>query len=296
MPMFASMRRGSPAAAVLAPALALGWAMWACAPASTAPPAGPPAPAPVAPTAPESPRLAAPSGPDPCLVRSAGPLGADTIRVIAGSAFAPRQLYQTLIRLDCSGIPRPDLAQSWASSDGGRTWGFRLASGHFWDNVPLTGETIAQGWAQDSIASKLLREAGIIFVTPGTDADLRILLARPQDSVPLVLADPRLAIVRRSADSAWPVGTGPYRLPETDPAPATLEPVGAGAPIRLLRPPADLRDAVDAGADLIVTDDPGAVGYASGRPDFTVLALPWGRAYVLVLSTPPASTASLETA
>lgn len=291
VPMSASSRRGPRPAAVFGPVLALSWLAWACAPAR---PATPP-PAPEAPGAPRLPRVGEPSNPDPCMFRPAGPPGADTVRVIAGSAFAPRQLYQTLIRLDCNGAPRPDLALAWVSSDGGRTWGFRLEAARFWDGAPVTPEAIAAAWAQDSVATALLRRAGIIFVTAGADGDLRLLLAVPRDSIPLALADPRLAIVRRSPDSAWPVGTGSYRLPESDPAPATLEPVSGGRPLRVLSRPADLRDAVDAGTDLIVTEDPAALAYASGRPDIVSVALPWSQVYRLVLTTPSESIGALLT-
>src|ERR1700758_1399052 len=100
MPMPRFSRRGPGVAAVLGPALMLSCLAGACAPTR--------APAPVPPPhvfgAPELPAEGpAPSEPDECLVRPAGPPGADTIRVLAGPAFASRQLYETLIRVDCAG-------------------------------------------------------------------------------------------------------------------------------------------------------------------------------------------------
>jgi len=213
------------------------------------------------------------------------------VRVIAGSGFPGRQLYETLIRRDCTGRPRPGLAETWTSPDGGRTWGFTLRAARFWDGAPVTADAIASAWAHDSGASALLQRAGIIFVTAGGDGELHLLLAVPRDSVPAALADPRLAVARRPPDSAWPVGTGPYRLPEADPAPATLEPVGGGRPVRLLAPPRDLRDAMDAGADIVVTDDPATLAYAAQRPGLTSIPLPWSRTYGLVLTTPAESAA-----
>ena len=286
-------RRGRAVAAVLGPALALGWLAGACAPG----PAPPPAPAPHEPLAPELPAVAGnrSPGPDPCAFQPPGPPRADTVRVIAGSAFPARQLYQTLIRLDCTGRPRAGLAVAWEPADGGRTWVLTLGDARFWDGTAVTAATVASGWARDSAAAAALRQASILFVGAAGDRQLRLLLASPQDSVPATLADPRLAVMLRVPDSAWPIGTGAYRLPEPDPAPATLEPVGTGRPVRLPAPPRDLRDAIDAGADVVVTDDPATLAYAAGRPDLSSIALPWNRAYGLIVTAATDSTAALVT-
>jgi hypothetical protein len=281
MPRFS--RRGPHPTAVLGSALALAWLAGACA----APPAPAPGttPSPEAPARPEpQPVASAPPAPDECAITPAGPPGADTVRVVAGSGFAARQLYQTLIRLDCAGRLRPALADAWVSPDGGLSWTFSLGVGRFWDGTPVTSETVKAGWMQDSAAATRLRRAGVVLITTPGDRELRILFAAPRESVPEALADPRLAITRRAPDSAWPVGTGPYHLPETDPAPTTLEPVGAGRPVRMLSPPPDLRDAIDAGADLVVTDDPATLAYAAGRPELTSVPLPWSRTYALALT------------
>ncbi len=288
MPRFS--RRGRHASAALAPALALGWLAGACAPRTGAAPA----PALPASAAPELPTISAEqsAAPDPCAFEPSGPPRADTVRVIAGSAFPARQLYQTLIRLDCTGRPRPDLATGWSPADAGRTWVLTLGDARFWDGTAVTAETVAGGWARDSASAAALREAGILFVGAPGDRELRILLAAPSDSVPAVLADQRLSVMRRAPDSPWPVGTGAYRLPESDPAPATLESVGNGRPLRLLATPRDLRDAVDAGADIVVTDDPATLAYVAGRTGVTSLPLPWTREYGLVLTSANDSTAA----
>ncbi|HEY8105536.1 MAG TPA: ABC transporter substrate-binding protein [Gemmatimonadales bacterium] len=288
MPRFS--RRGRHASAVLAPALALGWLAGACAPGTGAAPT----PALPAPAAPELPAVSVEQspGPDPCAFEPSGPLRADTVRVIAGSAFPARQLYQTLIRLDCTGRPRSGLATGWSPADAGRTWVLTLGDARFWDGAAVTAETVATGWAHDSASTAALREAGILFVGASGDRELRILLAAPSDSVPAALADQRLSVMRRTPDSPWPVGTGAYRLPESDPAPATLEPVGNGRPLRLLARPRDLRDAVDAGVDIVVTDDPATLAYVAGRAGFMSLPLPWTRAYGLVLTSANDSSAA----
>ncbi len=283
--MLQSSRRVPGLAAVLGPALALGWLAGACA----SPRPAAPAPSPAAPAAPEI-SQAAPA-PDECVFRPAGPAGGDTVRVIAGREFPGRQLYETLVRRDCAGLERPGLAETWSSADGGRNWAFALRPARFWDGTPVTAGAVVSGWTEDSAASALLKRAGIVFATAGSDGALHLLLAVPHDSTPASLADPRLAVVRRVPDTPWPIGTGPYRLPESDPAPATLEPVDGGRPVRLLAPPRDLRDAMDAGADIVVTDDPGTLAYAGQRPGYTSVPLPWSRTYALVLATAADSVA-----
>jgi extracellular solute-binding protein (family 5) len=265
-------------AAVLGPALALGWLAGACA----APRTPSPAPSPAAPAAPEISEAAL--SPDECVFRPPGPAGRDTVRVIAGREFPGRQLYETLVRRDCAGNERPGVAETWSSADGGRNWAFALRPARFWDGTPVTAGLVVSGWTEDSAASVLLKRAGIIFATAGSDGELHLLLAVPHDSVPAALSDPRLAVVRRVPDTAWPVGTGPYRLPESDPAPATLEAVDGGRPVRLLAPPRDLRDAMDASADIVVTDDPATLAYAAQRAGYTALPLPWSRTYAIVLT------------
>jgi len=280
MPRFS--RRGPHPAAVLGSVLALAWLAGACAaPSAPAPGA---TPSPEAPASPE--RQPAAPALDECAVTPAAPPGADTIRVVAGSGFAAHQLYQTLVRLDCAGRLRPALADDWASADGGLSWTFSLGTARFWDGTPVTAEMIKAGWMQDSAATIRLRQAGVILISAPGDRELRILLAAPRQSVPEALADSRLAIARRVPESGWPIGTGPYHLPETDPAPTTLEPVGGGRPVRVLSPPPDLRDAIDAGADLVVTDDPATLAYAAQRPDLASVPLPWSRTYALALTAP----------
>jgi len=44
------------------------------------------------------------------------------------------------------------------------------------------------------------------------------------------------------------------------------------------------RDALDAGVDVLLTDDPDAVAYADTRSDLVSLAMPWNRTYVLLVS------------
>jgi hypothetical protein len=59
---------------------------------------------------------------------------------------------------------------------------------------------------------------------------------------------------------------------------------GGGRPVLVLRSSdaGDARDLLDAGVDLLVTDDPAALSYAAGRPGTTATPLPWDRTYALL--------------
>lgn len=57
-----------------------------------------------------------------------------------------------------------------------------------------------------------------------------------------------------------------------------------GAPIAFSwLPTADARDVLERGADAVLTDQPQALEYAAARGAFTSIALPWSRAYVLLV-------------
>jgi hypothetical protein len=97
-----------------------------------------------------------------------------------------------------------------------------------------------------------------VAVTPLDDRRLVVSLGRPFDSLPILFADPSLALVTDSLPH-----TGTWFL---------LRPVGA-----------DPRDALDAGVDILPSDDPELLEYARTRSDVVVHPLPWSRTYVLVI-------------
>jgi hypothetical protein len=211
-----------------------------------------------------------------------------------------RQLYQTLIRLDCAGQAYPDLATSWSPEQGGRVWIFALPeSARFWDGSPAGARDVAAGWAARWNAP----------IPPGTaargvealdDRRLAITLAEPSSSVPALLADPLFAIARPAPDSSWPLGTGAYR-----PSPPAG---GSGAEevsLLVLRPESgtrlpvlefristrgDPRDLLDRGVDLLVASDPRLLEYARSRPEWISVPLPWTRVYGLLRTAAPDSS------
>jgi extracellular solute-binding protein (family 5) len=209
--------------------------------------------------------------------------------------FVERQLYETLVRFDCTGQLRPELALSWHAEDGGRAWILSLRPGaRYWDGAPVTPESIAESWSPDSTAGPAVQAAGILAVAPAGKLDLRVTLAVRRDSLPPALADPALAVIRRTEDRP-PVGTGRYRPARPAGPRVALVPADSSAHgvLRVLAA-RDLRDALDAGADLVITDDPATLAYAATRSELSAVPLPWSRTYVLVLPDRPG--AQLDTA
>jgi hypothetical protein len=263
------------------------------------------------PRAPESPAPAA----DPCLVAGTPGRTADTLDVVldppprvaplphSGSDwFVSAQVYETLVRLDCSRAPRPGLAESWEREADGRVWTFTLRDDAvFWDASPLAADSIVSRWRIRPAQSARLARAGVTAIDAAGDRAIRLTFAEPTDSAPAILADPGLApTVDR--EGVKEMGAGPWRPQADTPSLASLVPSGVGSErrpiLRLVAPLRDLRDAIDAGADVVVTADPATLAYARGRPELVILPLPWGRTYVLLSPRPfePASAAGFGTA
>lgn len=196
-----------------------------------------------------------------------------------------RQLYETLVEIDCEGRARPGLAVSWSHEEG-RRWRFTLDEGaRFWDGTPVSAEAVARGWAARGMHAP---SAGprIVSAAVAGERELTVELSEPSFA-PEVFARPALAVVS-GASGPWPRGTGPWR-PSGDPV------AEAAGPIRIVsRDPGpeesllfrvaergDARAALDAGADVLVSAEPDAIAYARALPGFGVAPLPWSRTYVL---------------
>ena len=93
-----------------------------------------------------------------------------------------------------------------------------------------------------------------------------------------------------SSDARWHIAAPRHDLAATRPNALRLSPPpGDSAPVLVVQaiPPRVGRDALDAGADVLVTGDPDAVAYARSRPDLESVALPWERSWVLVVPSAP---------
>ncbi len=202
-----------------------------------------------------------------------------------------RQLYETLVRIDCHGRVRPGLAASWRIDPNRRTWIVTLGeNARFSDGAPLTPADVRASWTRDGIGDELRPHVSRLvesIALVGGRALAITLRSQPGDE-PVALAHPDLAIARSVADSPWPLGTRSTRI-----APEDHTPVAKAArvitvardnlsTVRFLVAPGDPRDLLDEGVDLLLTRDPAALGYAATLPHFQSVPLAWQRIHVLL--------------
>jgi hypothetical protein len=194
--------------------------------------------------------------------------------------FVFRQVYETLVRLDCAGELRPGLAQSWRPAEDGHRWTFTLRPGaRFSDGTAATAQDVVDAWSARLASLPVGAE-----LSTGSERDVEVRLSRPM-TVPWLFADPALSVTRPVAGGDWPAGTGAYAA-DTTAGRVTVAPFGAtGRPVLVLRAngSGDARDLLDAGIDLLVTDDAAALSYAASRSEFVTVGLPWERTYVLAV-------------
>jgi hypothetical protein len=213
-----------------------------------------------------------------------------------------RQLYETLVRVDCNERVRPGLAVSWRLDANRSTWIVTLRqSARFSDGTPVTAAEVVSGWTTAG-TTELRPEVRRLVqsVVALDDRTLEITLRSQRADAPLALAHTDLAIARRVSGSLWPVGTrltriAPagettavrgasvitlIRLPED---PASLETPDNLSSIRfLVAPGRDARDLLDEGVDLVLTRDSTALNYAATLPQFMSVPLPWQQTEVLL--------------
>jgi hypothetical protein len=181
-----------------------------------------------------------------------------------------RQLYETLVRLDCEGHVRPGLAVLWRQDQ--LEWTFTLRDkAAFWDGTPLDATTLLEEWHRINPGTAV---AGV----RSEGRSLSVFLSRPVP--PEYFVGPALRVAKRRPDSPWPLGTRPWApRPEN----STLFVGTANGVLRIdSRPGADPRDLLDAGADLLVTRDLRAVAYAEGLGGWTHVPAAWDRLYLLL--------------
>jgi hypothetical protein len=179
-----------------------------------------------------------------------------------------RQLYETLVRLDCQGETHPALAASWHGDSGGRIWTFTLGnSARLPDGSPMTAPDVASSWLA---RRDVVKQLGIDSVEALDDRRLRVSLGA-EESGPSLFAEPGLAVLSGLASD-------PGR------ARGIVIPPRGGLPLLDFEyaPNGDPRDAIDRGVDLVITRDPALADYVAGRPEFSTFPLPWSRTYALL--------------
>jgi hypothetical protein len=169
------------------------------------------------------------------------------------------QYFETLVRLDCMGKPRPGLAKWWSADETGRIWTFVL---------PDAPRVVSSWHARET----MVRALGIESVAVGDSNQLVVMLGQIPDPAPDLFANPGLAISR--APSRLPADTGNLVVQSEASPPAVIR--------FRIEPNSDPRDALDRGADLVVTRDPALVDYVAGRAEFATFPLPWSRTYVML--------------
>jgi extracellular solute-binding protein (family 5) len=199
------------------------------------------------------------------------------------AGFVQRQMYETLIRIDCRGATDPELARSWTGDDGGRHWTFTLRPGaRFWDSVPLTAADVFAALMRDSA----LLDRGAVNLESVDRVSVRFAAAFA--GVPPVFADPALRVSRPVASGGL-LGSGLVRV-DSSSGVVTLTPLAPGRPTVTVRSSAggDARDLLDHGIDILVSGEPEVLSYAAGSGDLRTVPLPWDRVYVLL--APPSLT------
>jgi hypothetical protein len=207
-----------------------------------------------------------------------------------------RQLYETLIRVDCSGRPRPGLAASWRRDSDDKAWIVTLRNdARFTDGTPVTAADVRASWMDDGgteLRPEVSRLAQSIVAI--TEQSLAITLLRQDTIAPVAFAHPDLAISKPVADSPWPLGTRSRRVAAESPASAITLVSDDDPPIRFLVAPGDARDLLDQGVDLLLTRDRAALNYATTLPPFQSLPLAWRRTHVLLTPGRARSSPSLS--
>ncbi len=272
-------------------------------------PADPPAaPAPVPDPSPPSPPVALPKTDSANCALIAEP-GEPFARVALGERVNPanaphpsndserllfRQVYETLVRVDCEGRVVPALAGSWQLDATGRTWTVVLReNARFSDGTPVTAADVRASWTRDHAGVELRPEVSRLVQTilAIDGRTLAITLRRQRPDPPLVLAHTDLAIAKTVPDSLWPLGTRSNRITSERDRPVVTSTTGTLSSIRFLVATGDPRDLLDQGVDLFLTRNPAALDYAATLPQFQSVPLPWQRTHVLLtpgrLSTAP---------
>ena len=213
-----------------------------------------------------------------------------------------RQLYDTLIRADCTGRLVPGLAASWRLDADGRTWMVTMREdARFSDGTSVTAASVRASWMRNRAGDQLRPQAGRLVesVVAVDDRTLAIRLRSPGGETPLPLAHTDLAVTKGAADSTWPVGTRAAQIAPVDEKPvlgeAVLTVVRENLPsVRFLVAPVDPRDLLDSGVDLLLTRDPAALRYAATLAHFQSLPLAWRRTYILLTPGRSRSSPSLS--
>ncbi|MEZ4387531.1 MAG: ABC transporter substrate-binding protein [Candidatus Krumholzibacteriia bacterium] len=205
-------------------------------------------------------------------------------------------LYETLVRVDCTGAAVPALAGGWESFADGRRWLLHLRPGaRFWTGDAVDADAVVASWRRSEALCRLRGEPSPFLdfdprgqaVSALDRSTVEVTLATPRPQFPLQLAHPALAVVGPSDGRGWLAGSGPCRpdgppgarsvrlLPQADHPEAPIWPSLDLALTGVGPDGDDPRDALATGADAIVTRARSVREFYAGQPGLQELDLPW---------------------
>ncbi len=203
-----------------------------------------------------------------------------------------RQMYESLVTVDCQGMLSAGLASIWESHQGGREWRFMLRPGAvYWDDVPVSIMDVIDSWERNWSTVESLLPPGDYFNVADAIANdgVVVRLEQPDSMFPFYVAGAEFAVTRPGAVATdWPIGTGPYRPAHEARlndgslllhSPVMLRPTLFFKPVGII----DTRDVLDAGFDVVLGRGRDAVDYVRRRGDYVDFPLGWNLMYALVV-------------
>ncbi len=130
--------------------------------------------------------------------------------------FVWAQVYETLVRLTPDLQLTDGLATSWAPSDGGKAWTFKLREGvRFHDGTPFNATAVAFSYGKQSYAARTILRP-LEWVEVVDDYTVRFILSRPMP-LPYYLTHIGWPVMSPSSvdddgEFISPVGTGPFKF------------------------------------------------------------------------------------
>jgi peptide/nickel transport system substrate-binding protein len=131
--------------------------------------------------------------------------------------FVWSQVYETLVRLDTDLNIVPGLAESWETTDNGKTWIFHLRDNvYFHDGTPLNADAVVFSYSDESYVKKMGALRALTSVEAVNDTTVKFVLAK-QMPLPFYLTHVAWPVmgpgcVDENGDFISPVGTGPFKF------------------------------------------------------------------------------------
>jgi hypothetical protein len=204
-----------------------------------------------------------------------------------------RQLYETLIRVDCEGNAVAGLASAWRQVPGDAglsVWVVTLRqNARFSDDTPVTATDVVSSWTRGGAArgnaGELRPEVRRIVdaIEVLDERTLKVSLHGSRAGSVLGLAHTDLAIAAVVPGSPWPLGTRGARIDPGSSPVITMTRISENSSVRfLVATGGDGRDLLDRGVDVLLTRAPRTLAYAATLPQFIAAPLAWQRTHVLL--------------